>query len=344
MNQTTKTYQHLRPEERATIMLGLEAGKSLSSIARLLGRSPSTISRELKRNAAASTTYSAVTAAEAYSLRRQRSRRRRKLEPGTPLFSWVRDRLIYNYWSPQQIALRLRRMPEQNRPGLVSHETIYAAIYAHAGGSLKKEMIQALRRAKPKRGRRRTSAARGASFVPDSARIVNRPEEIEHRLIPGHWEGDFIKGAFNRSAVGTLVDRKTRYVILCKMEDCTAQSALESFTRQMKRLPASFRQSLTYDRGSEMACHEELSKRLKIDIWFADPHAPWQRGTNENTNGLIRQFLPKGVDLSQFSQTYLNDIARLLNGRPRAALDGMTPEEAKAEEMRKFRENVALDS
>ena len=143
---------------------------------------------------------------------------------------------------------------------------------------------------------------------------------------------------------GVLVERKTRFVVLCRMEGCTAADALEGFTRQMKRLPAFLRESLTYDRGSEMACHAELSRRLKLDIWFCDPHAPWQRGSNENTNGLLRQFLPKGLDLSLASQTMLNDIARLLNGRPRKTLGWKTPEEAMSEEIAIFLNRVALES
>jgi IS30 family transposase len=218
----------------------------------------------------------------------------------------------------------------------VSHETIYAAIYAHPRGGLKEAMIQALRQEKPVRGRRRTTLS-SAGFVPEALRIVYRPEEIGLRQWPGHWEGDFIKGAFNRSAVGTLVERKTRFVVLCRMAGCTAQDALEGFTRQMKKLPAFLRESLTYDRGAEMACHVELARRLKLDIWFADPHAPWQRGSNENTNGLLRQFLPKGMDLSTVMQTQLNDIAKLLNARPRQTLGWDTPEEAMAKELEKAR-------
>lgn len=225
----------------------------------------------------------------------------------------------------------------------VSHETIYAAIYAHPRGALKKGLVEALRQAKQTRGRRRTTAARGG-FVPEELRIVHRPEDVSARKLPGHWEGDFIKGAYNRSAVGTLVERKTRFVVLCRMDGCTAQDALAGFTRQMRKLPAFLRESLTYDRGSEMACHADLAKRLNIDIWFADPHAPWQRGSNENTNGLLRQFLPKGTDLSQVSQTELNDIARLMNGRPRQTLGWKTPEEALAQEMADYRSRVALDS
>ena len=225
----------------------------------------------------------------------------------------------------------------------VSHETIYAAIYAQPRGGLKAAMIEALRQAKPARGLRRSTLA-GSAMVPESLRIINRPEEIEARLVPGHWEGDLIKGAFNRSSVGTLVERKTRFVVLCKMTGNGAEAVLDSFTRQMKRLPAALRKSMTYDRGSEMACHPELARRLKIDIWFCDPHAPWQRGSNENTNGLLRQFMPKGTDLSDASQTWLNDIAALMNNRPRKTLGWRTPAEAMAEELTAFRSTVALET
>ncbi|WP_434991235.1 IS30 family transposase, partial [Xanthomonas melonis] len=220
---------------------------------------------------------------------------------------------------------------------------IYAAIYAHPRGALKKALVQALRQGKPTRGLRRTTAAQ-RSWVPEELRIVHRPEHVEQRLVPGHWEGDLIKGASNRSCVGTLVERKTRFVVLCKMDGCTAEAALEGFTRQMKKLPTFLRQSLTYDRGTELTCHEELADRLNIDIWFADPHAPWQRGSNENTNGLLRQFLPKGVDLSQASQEYLNHVAKLMNGRPRKTLDWMTPAAALEKEILEFKSRVALDS
>lgn len=337
----SRTYHHLSPEERAVIMIERQNGSSLRSIAHRLGRSPSTLSRELQR--AGPEAYDATRAAQGYRGRRSASRRPRLMMPGTALYQYVHDRLVFSCWSPQQIVARLRQMPESERPGLISHETIYATIYAQPRGALKQDMVAALRQAKPTRGRRRTTAAAG-SFVPDELRIQNRPQDIEHRLMPGHWEGDFIKGAYNRSAVGVLVERKTRFVVLCRMDGCTAADAVEGFTRQMKRLPAFLRESLTYDRGSEMANFEELSRRLKMDIWFCDPHAPWQRGSNENTNGLLRQFLPKGSDLSIVSQTLLNDIARLLNGRPRETLGWKTPEEALAEEMAKFSPSVALES
>jgi IS30 family transposase len=314
-------------------MIERQNGNSLRSIARRLGRSPSTLSRELRR--AGTGAYDATQAAKGYRERRGASRRPHRLIPGTALYQHVHDRLVFFRWSPQQIAARLRQMSESERPGLVSHETIYTTIYAQPRGALKQGMVTALRQAKPARGRRRTTAT-ARSFVPQALRIQHRPEHIETRLLPGHWEGDFIKGAHNRSAVGVLVERKTRFVVLCRMDGCTAANAVEGFSRQMKKLPAFLRESLTYDRGSEMANFQELSQRLKMDIWFCDPHAPWQRGSNENTNGLLRQFLPKGTDLSIASQTLLNDIARLLNGRPRKTLGWKTPEEALAEELATF--------
>jgi IS30 family transposase len=277
------------------------------------------------------------------ALQRARCGRRRKLAEGGALYRFVHDHLVYLRWSPEQIAQRLRRMKPDDPSARVSHETIYAAIYAQPRGGLKAAMIEALRQAKPSRGRRRTTLA-GSAIVPESLRIIHRPEEIEARLVPGHWEGDLLKGAFNRSSVGTLVERKTRFVVLCKMKGNGAQAVLDSFTRQMKRLPAALRKSMTYDRGAEMACHSELARRLKIDIWFCDPHAPWQRGSNENTNGLLRQFMPKGADLSGASQTWLNDVAALMNNRPRKTLGWRTPAEAMAEEIQAFTSTVALET
>ena len=346
-----KSYQHLSAEDRAMIAIQQGNGTSLRKIAQSLGRAVSTITRELGRNQLAvpenteAIVYDPTTAAMAYRLRREHCGREAKLVEGTQLHRFVQDRLVHWRWSPQQIAARLRRMHPDDPTQRVSHETIYAAIYAHPRGSLKKAMVDALRQSKPTRGRRRTTLA-ARSWVPEDLRIVHRPEDVAERKLPGHWEGDFIKGAFNRSAVGTLVERKTRFVVLCKMDGCGAQAALEGFTRQMKKLPAFLRESLTYDRGTEMTCYAELAKRLNIDIWFADPHAPWQRGSNENTNGLLRQFLPKGTDLSTVTQTELNDIADLLNGRPRETLGWDMPKEALAKEMEMYTKSksVALDS
>jgi IS30 family transposase len=340
-----KSYEHLSVEERAVLQSERARGASFDKIAVLLGRDKSTLSREWRRGllATSSGSYRVTEAQAGYRQRRCRSRRRGKLEAGTPLHRQVLDHLCHRRWSPQQIAERLRRLHPDDPSHWVSHETIYAAIYAHPRGALKQGLIEALRQAKPRRGRVRRSAA-APGFLPEALRIVHRPEAVAERQVPGHWEGDLIKGAYNRSAVGTLVERKTRFVVLCRMDGCTAADALAGFTRQMKKLPAFLRESLTYDRGSELACHAELAKRLKLDIWFADPHAPWQRGSNENSNGLLRQFLPKGMDLSGVSQTQLNDIARLLNGRPRKTLGWKTPEEVMSAEIAQFSKNVALDS
>ena len=348
-----KQYRHLSVEDRAVILIGDGQGESLRSMARTLGRSASTLSREFKRNEVRRRLvgelglgvglYDATASSAAYRVRRVRSRRKLRLVVGTRLFQHIYDRLVYWRWSPEQIAATLRRMHPDDASQWISHETIYAAIYAHPRGALKQGMLEALRQGKESRGRRRTTLAKGQT-IPEAMRIVHRPEEIEGRLVPGHWEGDFIKGSFNRSGVGTVVERKTRFVVLCRMDGCTAADALVGFTRQMSKIPAFMRESFTYDRGTELTCHVELAKNLKLDIWFADPYAPWQRGSNENTNGLLRQFLPKGTDLSTVSQTQLNDIAHLLNTRPRKTLGWKTPAEAMAEEVSAFSKRVALDS
>ncbi|MFC3656439.1 IS30 family transposase [Xanthomonas hyacinthi] len=336
-----RQYSHLSSEERAVLQVERDRGTSLRGIGRRLGRSASTLSREIRR--LDSGVYSAHAAALVYRSRRSRSVRARRLIAGAVLFEFVHDRLVFDRWSPQQIAATLRDMHPDDASQRVSHETIYAAIYAHPRGGLKQALVDALRQSKPTRGRRRTTAA-ARTWVPEELRIVHRPEAVEQRLLPGHWEGDLIKGAFNRSCVGTLVERKTRFVVLCRMDGCTADAALEGFTRQMKKLPAFLRESLTYDRGTELTCYEELMRGLNIDVWFADPYAPWQRGSNENTNGLLRQFLPKGVDLSQASQEYLNHVAKLMNGRPRQTLGWATPAAAMEKEILAFKSRVALDS
>jgi IS30 family transposase len=326
---------HLDCSERAVILAEHRRGASQRQIAVLLGRSVSTICRELRRGRGpegGEVRYCPQVGQRAYRQRRLRCRPRRKLAPGGALWRWVCRQLLQFRWSPEQIAATLVRMHPDDPTARVSHETIYAMIYAQARGGLKAALVEALRQGKPKRGTRRRTLA-GSAIVPERLKILHRPEEVAARLVPGHWEGDLIKGAFNRSSVGTLVERKTRFVTLAKMEGNGAEAALAGFTRQMRRLPGFLRRSLTYDRGLEMACHPELARRLKIDIWFCDPHSPWQRGSNENTNGLLRQFLQKGADLSQYSQCDLDYIAKLMNDRPRKTLGWRTPAEALAEEI-----------
>lgn len=343
MEEPKRHYRHLSAEQRAMIAIGTKQGQSMRAVARLVGCSVSTVSRELRRNGGADS-YEVTAAGAGYRERRRRCVRRRKLIEGSSLWRAVDDRLRFLHWSPEQIAARLRVMHPDDRSFWISHETIYAAIYAHPRGALREGLIELLAQRKPQRGRRRRTAASAGLRVPEALRIAERPEDVTARKVPGHWEGDLVKGAFNRSAVGTLVERKTRFVVLCKMDGCTAADAVDGFTRQLKKIPAFLRESLTYDRGSEMSHHEELARRLDIDIWFADPYAPWQRGSNENTNGLLRRYLPKGMDLSTVSQYTLNRIAGLLNGRPRKTLAWRTPNEALAEEIAHFEKSVALDS
>lgn len=342
--------RHLDGAERAVIFAEHRRGTSQREIGRLLGRSASTICRELLRGrvspgSGGGSGYCPLAGQRVYARRRLRCRPRRKLRPGGALWRFVWHHLVTFRWSPEQIAATLRSMHPDDAQARVSHETIYAMIYAQPRGGLKALLVEALRQHKHRRGLGRGIGRKpggGSAIVPESLRILHRPEEVNARLVPGHWEGDLLKGAANRSSVGTLVERKTRFVSLAKMEGNGAAAVLEGFTRQMKHLPAFLRRSLTYDRGVEMACHPELARRLKIDIWFCDPHAPWQRGSNENTNGLLRQFLPKGADLRQFSQRDLDHIAKLMNNRPRKTLGWKTPAQALAEEIAMDDKGVAV--
>lgn len=225
----------------------------------------------------------------------------------------------------------------------VSHETIYRYIYAQPRGELRKTLIAALRQAhKTRLPRTRGRDRRGR--LRDMVSIHERPEEALGREVTGHWEGDLLKGAGNASAVGTLVERKSRYVLVAKLDGTDATAVRDGFTRRMRTLPPAVRKTLAYDQGKEMARHRELAQRLKIRVYFADPHSPWQRPTNENTNGLLRQYLPKGTDLSGLSQRRLTRIATALNTRPRKCLDFQTPEEVMAREISQLNTAVALQS
>ena len=332
-----KTDSHITMEERNIIHSGQNDGMSLRAIARRLHRSPSSVTREWARNKVGES-YDAHQAGSAALARRQRGAR--KLPLSSPLFARVRT-LMEQGWSPEQAAGRLRRMEPDNSAWHVSHETIYCAIYAVPRGELRSHLIALLRKAhKARKTRARGTDRRGT--LPNMTSIHLRPIEVAARIVPGHWEGDLIKGAGNRSAVGTLVERKSRYLILAKLPYASADAVLESFTQRFRHVPACVRKTLTYDQGREMAKHEVLAKRLKIDVYFADPHSPWQRPTNENTNGLIRQYLPKGLDLSLFSQGYLNAIARELNDRPRKCLNFETPSEVFTRDIGNLQYSVAL--
>ena len=248
--------------------------------------------------------------------------------------------LVARRWSPQQVAAKLRAL-YPHRPSLqVSHETIYTAIYAMPRGQLRREVVALLRQSRGQRRRARPGTdARG--HLPDLPSIHLRPPEANERLLPGHWEGDLIKGAYNRSAVGTLVCRHSLFVMLAKVEDCTALGVLEGFRRTFAPLPEALRKTLTCDQGKEMALHRKLSEATGLAIYFADPHSPWQRGICENTNGLLRQYLPKGTDLSVHSQRQLDAIAWEMNTRPRKTLNWRSPAEIFFEHYIKARNGTA---
>lgn len=335
-----RKYRQLMPDQRNQIQRGLNQGMSIRGIARQLGRSPSTISREIQRGRVEET-YDAVCARE--EAQRRRRKGVRKLTEGSPLTLAVTHAILQRKWSPEQIAGRLRMDYPEDKQWHVSHETIYQFIYAHPAGELRKALIAGLRRGHSKR-KPRTRGKDRRGGITNMRSIRERPEEAQAREVPGHWEGDLIKGAFNASAIGTLVDRSSRFVILARVEDATAEAILESFTRRLRTLPKSFRQTLTYDQGREMARHQELERNTGIRVYFADPHSPWQRPTNENTNGLLRQYFPKGTDLSEYSQRRLTQVAEELNNRPRKSLGFRTPAEVMAQQIRQLNSGVALQT
>ena len=335
-------YRHLSASERNFLQSSLNKGHGQGVIARALGRSAATVSREIARNGRNRADYDAAFAARGAGARRRRGMV--KLAEGTALRGFAFAH-IRRGWSPQQISGKLRQMQGKQAQstqaqstqaqgcGLVgpnlptlSHETIYRAVYVLPRGQIRKELVALLRQAKKTRGARSAGKEKRGGLI-DMVSIHERPADVLTRAFPGDWEGDFVKGAGNASAIGTLIERKSRYTILAKMKDCGSLAALGGFTKALAKVPAAMRTSLAYDQGKEMARHKELEKALDIKVYFCDPHSPWQRPGNENTNGLVRQYLPKGIDLSVYSQRDLDAIALSLNKRPRACLGFQTPEE-----------------
>lgn len=331
-------YEHLGPEERGAIMAMVQGGHSGRSIAMALCRAQSTIARELRRNGYKPPAgcgpigrpriaggYDATRAnARARRLRRM-PRTPRKLRQGGALWTRV-VALLAAGWSPEQAARTLRHAHPVDPAWHVSHETIYTALYAMPRGELRRQHVALLRQGRgARRPRSRGTDRRGT--LPDLPGIHLRPPEANERLLPGHWEGDLIRGAHNRSAIGVLVCRHSLFVMLAKVEDATAAGVLEGFQRTFAPLPPQLRKTLTYDQGKEMALHRMLAEGTGLSIYFADPHSPWQRGICENTNGLLRQYLPKGTDLSIHSQRDLDRIAMRLNMRPRKTLGWRMPAE-----------------
>ncbi len=310
--------------EREEISRGIVAERSIRSMALLLDRSPSTVSREVRRNGGYDQ-YRA-TLADERAWARARRPKRCKLAKHPLLCRAVSWKLRLN-WSPEQIAGWLKRAYPGDGAYQVSHETIYRSLFVQARGVLKKELLQHLRSKRTIRRSKQATQKGGAhGQITDMISIRERPASVEDRAVPGHWEGDLITGSKN-SHIATLVERHTRYVMLVKVANKETRTVVSALIKQVKKLPTELYKSLTWDRGKELAAHKQFTLATDIDVYFCDPQSPWQRGSNENTNGLLRQYFPKGTDLSVYSQTQLNKVARQLNERPRKTLAFETPAE-----------------
>ena len=320
----TRAASALKLSEREEISRGVMAGRSMRTVARALGRAPSTVSREIRRNGG----WRAYRASEADASAWQRAARpkRCKLAQNRALARLVAEKLRLQ-WSPFQVAGWLKRTYPQDEARQVSHETIYRTLFIQARGALKKELLQHLRRTRGmRRSRHHTQKTADHGRITDTVSIRERPAEAEDRAVPGHWEGDLLFGSHN-SQIASLVERKTRYLMLTRVASKDTETVIDALIEQAQKLPRELYKSLTWDRGKEMADHRRFSLATDVKVYFCDPQQPWQRGSNENTNGLLRQYFPKGMDLSDIHQNKLNAIARRLNERPRKTLGFETPAE-----------------
>lgn len=323
-----KRYHHLNSSEREEISRLLACDATYEEIGRAIGRHSSTIGREVRRNGVDRNNYREHRATLQSARSRSRQGRKRKLDVNQELKWYVYSKL-QRRWSPEQIVNGLRRDYPDDEKMRVSPETIYTHIYVLPRGALKRELRKYLRQRHGYRWRRlATAAGDGRGKLPNMISISERPKEVEERTIPGHWEGDLIMGKWKKSALGTLVERTTRTTILVPLQSHDAVSVRKALVREFRSLPRQMKLSLTYDQGKEMAEHQRLSKEAQLQVYFAHPGCPWERGTNENTNGLIRQFFPKGTDFSTVTRRQIKTVQRLLNERPRKALDYRTPDEA----------------
>ncbi len=310
--------------EREEISRGIVAGLSIRAIAVSLGRAPSTVSRELRRNGGRRR-YRASQADQAAWDRAKRPKTC-KLVANRALARIVASKLKLE-WAPDQIAGWLKLTYPGNEAYQVSHETIYKSLFIQARGALKKELLQHLRKSRMmRRSRHKTLKGEGLGQITNTVSIRERPAEASDRAVPGHWEGDLLCGTKN-SQIATLVERHTRYVMLVRVPSKDTETVIKALIKHAHKLPRELYKSLTWDRGSEMADHRKFSLATDIEVYFCDPQHPWQRGSNENTNGLLRQYFPKGMDLSGIHQNRLNAVARRLNERPRQTLDFETPAE-----------------
>jgi IS30 family transposase len=318
-------YTHITDREREKIGLLLAKRINIPKIAEKLSRDPTTVRREVRRSRPFFLGYSPLRAEKDAKKKQSVARRTKKLDH-PPLWKIVKQKLSLR-WSPEQIAHFLKVTYPKDTRMQVSHESIYTYIYVLPRGELRKELILYLRQGSRGRQRRkRGTDERGK--IPNIVSIRERPKEVENRTVPGHWESDLIVGKEHKSAIGTLVERTTRATILVPLKAKDAETVRKAFARTVKKLPKEIFKSLTHDRGSEMSEHELFTKETEVQVYFADPYSPWQRGTNENTNGLIRQFFPKGTDFNLVSVRELKRVQRLLNERPRETLKWKTPKEA----------------
>jgi IS30 family transposase len=307
--------------EREEVSRGLTAGESFRSIAARIGRAPSTVSREAARNGGRQR-YRAVAADG-----RADERARRPKSCKLARHGWLRHqvaRRLRQGWTPQQIAGWLAREHPDDDTRRVSHETIYVSLYVQARGVLRKELAQQLKSGRVIRHARGAKVKTGAGQIPDAIPFSQRPPEAADRAVPGHWEGDLIVGS-NSTAVATLVERRSRFVMLVKVPSKRSSDVVPAVARKIRGLPTELKATMTWDRGTEMTGHADFKVATGVQVYFADPRSPWQRPTNENSNKLIREYLPKGTDLSIYSQRQLDVIARKLNARPRKVLDYATP-------------------
>lgn len=318
------SYVRLTLADREMISREARAQTSFAGIARMLGRPTSTVSREVWANAKYSSCYRAARADERARMEKKRHRTR-KLDRYEALRSYVCTKLRIE-WSPEEIAERLLLEYPQDKAMRISHESIYQYLYCLPKGELKRELMRHLRQ---ERKHRLSRAARHErrQRIQDIVSIAERPKEAKGRIIPGHWEGDLVVGKEQRSAIGTLVERTTRLTLIVPLPAKDAFTVRKEFARAFKHIPAKFKKSLAYDRGSEMSEHKLFTDETNIQVYFADPSSPWQRGTNENTNGLIRQYFPKGTDFREVSVAALKEAERRLNSRPRKTLGFFTPSE-----------------
>lgn len=310
--------------EREVISRGLARGLSMRTIASQLGRSASTVSREIKRNGG----YACYRASDAEEAAWRRTLRPKACKlSGRPELVREVSRKLQGKWSPEQIAGWLKRKYPDDERYHVSHETIYKSLFIQARGVLKKELLACLRsQRKMRRSRHASQKGKGLGKIVDAVSIRERPASVEDRAVPGHWEGDLLAGSKN-SHIATLVERHSRYVMLAKVSDGRTDTVIRALIKQARKLPSELYKSLTWDRGSELADHKNFTLATDIQVYFCDPHSPWQRGSNENTNRLLRQYFPKGTDLSVHSQAKLSAVARQLNERPRKTLGFESPAE-----------------